>query len=606
MAEWKTNAQPDAPDSRDWIYQPSLRNLAPALAAPADLNILNQHSEAACTGFALAAAINLLNQRIECDVQVSARMLYEMAKRHDEWSGEDYEGSSLRGAIQGWRNMGVCSDALWPYRSSRRQRGDLTVERAKNARSNTLGAYYRLRPRITDYHAALNETGVIVASAKVHKGWMRPTGGAIEFNEQPTGGHAFAIVGYDEHGFLVQNSWSTSWGENGLARWSYEDWIRNVMDGWVFHLALPTPQIFGMRPESSRLLEATDEKRAQRVESSVTRDAIAGHFVHIDDGQFAAQDRYWSTAFDIEQTAELVSKSAKYKHLLIYAHGGLNSPAASATRIAAMKEVFKDNGIYPFHIMYDTGLVEELRDLIFNKGNKAQERVSGASDWLDRMVEQLVRRPGKLLWDEMKKDAQDAFDRRGAGTETLKLFIKYLRAAPANRRKKIHLAAHSTGAILFAHLVRELDNFDWTIESCNLMAPACSVDLYGKTYLPVLQGKKRLKLRKMQIFNLRDGLEQDDKVGSSVAYRKSLLYLVSNAFEQERERPLLGMEKFKGQVASFRNNPEFHYSNGVSGAVTRAVEHGDFDNDPHTMNHVLRTILRRKPKRPFRKEDMDH
>ena len=112
------NTQPDVPDNRDWIYQPALIELAEYIDPPVHTrrNILDQKSEGACTGFAVAGAINLLNQRAGRDIQVSPRMLYEMAKRCDEWPGEDYDGSSLRGAINGWKNMGVCEDSVWPYR----------------------------------------------------------------------------------------------------------------------------------------------------------------------------------------------------------------------------------------------------------------------------------------------------------------------------------------------------------------------------------------------------------------------------------------------------------------------------------------------------------
>jgi len=97
-------------------------------------------------------------------------MLYEMAKKHDEWPGKDYAGSSCRGAIRGWKNMGVCPGGdpnnasknpdEWAYKTGD-TRGGLTVERARAARVNSLGAYYRLRPEISDYHAAINETGAI-------------------------------------------------------------------------------------------------------------------------------------------------------------------------------------------------------------------------------------------------------------------------------------------------------------------------------------------------------------------------------------------------------------------------------------------------------------
>ena len=170
-----TNTQADVPDNRDLIYQPSLIKLEKFIdpLVHTRRRILDQKSEGACTGFAVAAAINLLNQRAGRDIVVSARMLYEMAKRNDEWPGEEYDGSSLRGAIHGWKNMGVCKEDLWQYRVGS-NKGSLTIEMAKDARNNTIGAYYRLKPVISDFHAALNETGVVAVSAKVHKGWDDP------------------------------------------------------------------------------------------------------------------------------------------------------------------------------------------------------------------------------------------------------------------------------------------------------------------------------------------------------------------------------------------------------------------------------------------------
>ena len=44
-------------------------------------------------------------------------MLYHLARFYDEWPGEDYDGSSCRGALKAWNKHGVCSDALWPYKT---------------------------------------------------------------------------------------------------------------------------------------------------------------------------------------------------------------------------------------------------------------------------------------------------------------------------------------------------------------------------------------------------------------------------------------------------------------------------------------------------------
>ena len=202
----KFDALPDVPDYRDRWYAPTLAPLKHTLDAPKDAHILDQGTEGACTGFGLAAVVNLLHQRQGRSVRVSPRMLYEMAKRHDEWSGEAYEGSSCRGAIKGWYHMGVCSESLWPDDARTKY---LTIERAKDARAHTIGAYYRIRKNIVDMHAALNETGTVYVSADVHSGWGSPKNGRIAYDskKKKEGGHAFAIVGYDKDGFFVQNSW---------------------------------------------------------------------------------------------------------------------------------------------------------------------------------------------------------------------------------------------------------------------------------------------------------------------------------------------------------------------------------------------------------------
>ena len=167
-----TTAVQDVPDLRDWPFEPALQKLKRYVTAPRQLDILDQGEEGACTGFGLAAVINLLNRERGSRTKVSPRMLYEMAKVHDEWPGEGYAGSSCRGAIKGWYNMGVCADSKWRYQPDKP--GSLSVVRAKDARDNTIGAYYRIQPRISDFHAALNEAGAIFCSAKTHAGWMRP------------------------------------------------------------------------------------------------------------------------------------------------------------------------------------------------------------------------------------------------------------------------------------------------------------------------------------------------------------------------------------------------------------------------------------------------
>lgn len=601
------NALQDVPDLRDWPFEPSLGKLSRFIRAPSGLIILDQKREGACTGFGLAAIINLLNQERRDKMRVSPRMLYEMAKRHDEWPGENYAGSSCRGAIKGWYNMGVCRDSKWKYTEN--SPGGLTVARAKDARKNTIGAYYRIQPRISDFHAALNEAGAIYCSAKTHGGWQQPhkTSHIIPFRKERQGGHAFAIVGYNAKGFWVQNSWGKSWGKSGLAIWQYEDWHQNLMDAWVFSLAIPTPQIW-------HLPEAGEKNRSGlSLKPSPPRSEIAGHFVHIDDGRFHTQGRYWSNADDVRITAkELFKKKNKYKHLLLYAHGGLNSTKDSAHRIVAMKKTFKDNGIYPYHFMYDTGILEELKDVIFRRKEEMESRAGGVSDWTDRLLEWATRIPGRALWREMKAGASLPFLPNGAGTETLKIFLNEM-ARNSSADLTIHLAGHSTGGILIASLLEAMEDNapELRLGSCSLLAPACSLDLFRSHYFPYLaESTDSFGIDKMQIFNLTDEREKDDQVGQ--VYRKSLLYLVSRAFEEQIPEEILGMEKYveellgEQEMIDLGEKFKIYYSSNSDDSVTQSTTHGGFDNDLATMNKVLETVLGHAPDTPFTRETLTY
>jgi hypothetical protein len=617
-SSWETqNGYPltavdDVPDVRDFPYQPTLEKLRDTMAPDRRaIEILNQGAEGSCTGFGLAAVINQLNHNRNnlndnhSRFLVSERMLYEMARKFDEWPGEDYAGSSCRGAIRGWFNMGVCNKIMWPYEVNNPEQ--LTRPRAKDARNNTIGAYYRVNKRISDMHAALNEAGALYVSAQVHDGW---NSGAIADSEdrmtipfkpddETTGGHAFALVGYDEKGFWVQNSWGADWGDGGVARWTYEDWQANGRDAWVLQLALATPQIWH-QPQR----RPGDTADREGLFGSPNRSDIDGHFVHVDDGQFKNGGRYWSDLDDVLETVTDVTPKigTEVNHLLFYAHGGLNSPKDSANRIRALKDVFLANGIYPYHFMYDTGLMEELKDVILGRGKKVRERSGGLMDWWDRSIERAARPIGRKLWAEMKQGAKSPFDTGNAGDQVLNAFRPIMGNPNTRNGLTVHVAGHSTGAILQAHLLNRLaiNCPELRVASCTLMAPAATTALFESHYLPLLSDQG-FGIDQLNMYNLNGNRELDDHVAH--VYRKSLLYLVSNAFEDRRGESILGMEKFAFPLPGSVNK----YVSGGDEQNTHSKSHGGFDNDVATMNHMLETIVGvGNIQRRFTKKDLDY
>ncbi len=270
----KLDVRKDRLDLRDRVYMPVLKYLPKSYPNFDNIDlivkcykltdmILNQGNNGACTGYALATVINylfwkkvvsenyeeFLNNPFKFKIKkVSPKMLFNLAKIYDEWDGEDYEGSSCRGAMKGWHKHGVCQEQLWEF--SWDEPKDSWQD---DAIEQPLGAYYRVnKDSIVDMQSAICEVGALYVSANIHDGWwelkdiekkdIRDVNidiPYIPYHTFPIGSHAFVIVGYTRYGFIIQNSWGTNWGNSGFAILSYKDWLAHGMDAWVAVVGVP-------------------------------------------------------------------------------------------------------------------------------------------------------------------------------------------------------------------------------------------------------------------------------------------------------------------------------------------------------------------------------
>lgn len=594
----KLDILPDLPDIRDRIYQPSLRALAPSIFPRIAFPIRDQGKTNSCTGHSLAHVIDSLLYSVltEQPYRVSARMLYEMALRNDEWADTPHEGSSLRGALKGFFRNGVCRQEETEQASADWM---LTYERAKQARETRLGAYFRLQPDMSDYHAALNEVGAIYVSAQIHDNWLNPVDGRIQPGGRPCGGHAFVIVGYDSEGFWILNSWGADWGKGGVAHWAYGDWASTIMDAWVLQLGVRAPDAFDLRSAKASLSNV-----GLFGLNDPSRQDILGHFVNIDDGKLILKDKYASpTKEEMQETVKRLTmedsnKGQGFSHLMIYLHGGLNSKIDCARRIATWNknDIFGRNGIYQFHLMWASDLIGEAFGPMSDTRGLAG---GGMVDWFFEAGP--IKASGQRAWRNMKSDAEAAFSGRSGydgGYLGLKPLLEGL--DKAGKRPKVHLVGHSAGSIMIGRLLSAFARFKLSnikIESIQLMAPACTVDFFEKYYRPLLRGTStNLLSDKIYIYMMNDKLELADRVGldfpPSPSYSHSLLYLVSRAFEEAPKTPLAGMEIYQGGIPP---SPRLKIDKSISD-VTAATSHGGFDNDAATLTAVITRILGTKPK----------
>jgi hypothetical protein len=568
-SDFTLDARPDTIDFRDKMFVPTLVEVPQRITLEqykayypgSKVPILDQGQEGACTGYGLAAVAQFLLRRRKVDpdsTPVSANMFYAMARRYDEWAGEKDDGSSARGAMKGWHKHGVCSLEAWPRSAAERGKTAASVfthARAIDAAQRPLGAYFRVDHQdLVAMHSALAEVGVLYATASVHGGWDAiGTDGVIPYLEKILGGHAFAIVGYDDRGFWIQNSWGPAWGKQGFALITYDDWLANGTDAWVARLGVPVRTLVkegksGFAAMASRTEYSFSDLRAHVV--SIGNDGILKPT-----GQFGTSKEGVAAIF--AQDLPRLTAGWKKKRLLLYAHGGLVGEDGALQRAEEFRKTLLDSEVYPLSFVWHTGFLDTFANIL----KEALRRIRPESflgeakdfmlDRLDDSLEPLARPAGRAFWREMKENALfSAREDKGGSRIVLEEAIRWAKGNPG---AEIHIVAHSAGAIFMAPLVKLLAERSIPIHSVALWAPACTMDLFHAAYRPAIESGK---VRKFSLFTLKDGAERDDEcVG---IYNKSLLYLVSNAFEEKsglfwaEGAPLLGMEKFILQDKAFK------------------------------------------------------
>lgn len=608
-------ARPDALDRRDRSFQPSVgRAPAPMLFPAAGLPVKHQGDSNACTGFALSLVVEHLLRVSgrEARAAISPFMLYSMARRYDEFPGSTEDGgSSTRGALKGWFKHGACGEVLFPGLDMPAASNSLADDWWADAVRRPLGAYYRIDPHaITDMHAALNEVGILFVSAGCHEGWdegvdvpvrkRRPTSFKgvwqipVRGGQAAHSGHAFAIVGYNEAGFLIQNSWGTEWGSFGYAVLTYDDWLRNAMDCWVAQLGVVTHEHTAI--SRSITLRTDAAGRVALAASTVLRDREISPFIvnmgH--DGSLSNSGVFRTKPDDVRAIVDVHLAEARKRWNLedgtvdvcIFAHGGLAGEAQAADIAAQWIPLLYDRQIFPVFLMWETDFLSTALACIHDAVGPMPRQAEGAAPpgrWWNERLERLLARPGTLIWNEMKQNAEalsvykpGAPDDAQAGAV---LLYRYFKHGVANKKIRMHVVAHSAGCLVATGMIHRLAEDGMRFESVSFMAPAVRVDTFDARVRPHLHSGA---VQRYQQFHLTDRAEEDDTTCGP--YRRSLLYLVSQSFEGGSATPVLGMQKYFDACA-----PALPRTTAwvAPGPVSASSSHGGFDNDPGTIAQIV-------------------
>src|SRR5262245_27766849 len=285
---------------------------------------------------------------------------------------------------------------------------------------------------------------------------------------------------------------------------------------------------------------------------------------------------------------------------MFFAHGGLVEEREGLLPVLARRRFWEMNGVYPVYFVWETGLKETLRDIVGAATPARAER----SAITDAAIEKLARNGGKQVWGQMKKSAEQASASGGGAFLVAGLAAKLW--TDVGGAIEFHALGHSAGSILHAFFLPVLVGQKVTgvpaisVQSLHFLAPASTTVLF-KSRLQSLIGPGR-PITRLTVYTMNDELEQADS--SLRPYGKSLLYLVSNAFEDAVPTPILGLQRsLKRDLALIRffglagtekvADIVFSASADTAGlsARSRSITHGGFDNDVPTMTSVVRRVL---------------
>lgn len=159
--------------------------------------ILHQGSRPICVPCSISAYINW-NKNLETgdnkhDNKVDLNQIYKSRTNNDD------DGMSFKDALHFLRHDGVKTED-----------GVFKIERYA-----TVGAILTLKQALIMNGPCIG--GLPVYSPHGDDFWKKKQGCSLE------GGHAISIVGYNEEGFIIRNSWGKIYGSDGYAVMPYED-----------------------------------------------------------------------------------------------------------------------------------------------------------------------------------------------------------------------------------------------------------------------------------------------------------------------------------------------------------------------------------------------
>ncbi len=194
----------------------------------------NQGNEGSTVAFAVTSAMEFQYQTVyKTKVKLSPRYLYNSIN-----NGRDM-GATFINALDFSSRTGIIEDKHWEYES-----GDYQIspsEEMKSRKHYKIEFYRRLNSSLEDVKRQLRSRNAIISGIIIYKSNYSQPNGKMAYpksEEQPIGGHAICIVGYDDNKEIIKfkNSWGKEWGDNGYGYIPYSDFEKLVKESYIIRV----------------------------------------------------------------------------------------------------------------------------------------------------------------------------------------------------------------------------------------------------------------------------------------------------------------------------------------------------------------------------------
>ena len=215
MNTYVTNLTRSPLDNRDYKYE-ALNRLT-AIPETLDMReellpVRNQGSDGACVAFTAACIKEIQERRdIGFDKYMSPQFIYNHRQNITT------EGMYPRDLMRILTNIGSIPEEMMPYQKYTK----VTDEMLQYASNHKIKGYASISS-IDGLKSSLVSNGPALLGIPIYNYgahmWKRVN------NESLKGGHAVAVVGWNNEGFIIRNSWGSSWNGDGYTIFPFSHW----------------------------------------------------------------------------------------------------------------------------------------------------------------------------------------------------------------------------------------------------------------------------------------------------------------------------------------------------------------------------------------------